>query len=562
MRSKYKIILLLIPLLFAVSACTPTPPTVDRMNGARLVEPIVFQTTKEKGFYTGALNAVPADQVVDSNKDVWGVIVPHHLLAADVIARTLKPLSHNEYEHIVILSPDHFSRGKSKITVATAPLTTTVATTQPDTIMIDELLNLPQVEVHNEIYGPEHGIGSVLPFAQVLWPGVRVTPILIRSDAKQQDVLPLITFLQKQLASNDRTLIIESSDFSHYLTPAVAAQKDQQTLNVLAGDDSEQIWKLEQPENCDSLNILYILKSLQTQQRSRITILENKNSQSYTKEPVEYTTSYITAYLSSTAISDSSHGDQFIMGGDLFTGRFHLMDMRLASFRETEAQKILNQTRGEKLLLNFEGYLSEMCDSKELLKLCMETIPTLSFLKRINVFAVSLANNHTLDGGNEAYSYTKKTLEDAGILVLEDQKINTIQVNNHPLSILTVTDIDPITKKRSHLYHEPLEKLLHELDARPGRKIVFIHWGIEYQNTPGDRENEILSQIRAHPVDLIVGAHPHVASSLTTSKDRIEFYSLGNSWFDQDREKTSGKMGEIKVFETGNLSVKELLLIR
>ena len=63
----------------------------------------------------------------------------------------------------------------------------------------------------------------------------------------------------------------------------------------------------------------------------------------------------------------------------------------------------------QKMILNFEGYLDQQCVFDQL-KLCMEEKPTLEFLKELNVVAVSLANNHSLDGGKDKYNFTKKCI--------------------------------------------------------------------------------------------------------------------------------------------------------
>src|SRR5256885_10394901 len=43
---------------------------------------------------------------------VTGISVPHHLLAADLIARGFWAASANTYERVIVLSPDHFNRSR------------------------------------------------------------------------------------------------------------------------------------------------------------------------------------------------------------------------------------------------------------------------------------------------------------------------------------------------------------------------------------------------------------------------------------------------------------------
>jgi poly-gamma-glutamate synthesis protein (capsule biosynthesis protein) len=43
---------------------------------------------------------------------VTGITVPHHLLAADLIARGFRCAAGGNYERIILLSPDHFRRSR------------------------------------------------------------------------------------------------------------------------------------------------------------------------------------------------------------------------------------------------------------------------------------------------------------------------------------------------------------------------------------------------------------------------------------------------------------------
>lgn len=49
-----------------------------------------------------------------------------------------------------------------------------------------------------------------------------------------------------------RTLIVQSTDFSHYLPLQVALQRDQRTLNVLSANSVDQMAALRQSDHLDS----------------------------------------------------------------------------------------------------------------------------------------------------------------------------------------------------------------------------------------------------------------------------------------------------------------------
>ncbi len=262
--------------------------------------PIFFQGLNSGDFYQENLKRAlrnNASYQADSGARTWGVIVPHHLLAADVIASTLARLAGAKPDRIIILSPDHYLRGKTLFTTTGRDLKTTVGVSGPDRKLVESLRQLPNFAVNDPIFAAEHGIGAILPFVQMLWPKATVTPVLFRSNASARDLQELQNLLAEQV-KDPNTLIIESTDFSHYLTAVQASVKDAQTISAISSGRPEEILNLRQPQNCDSLNILYLMKSIARSRTSRFELFIRKNSQDYFKTPLPETTSYLTYFIS------------------------------------------------------------------------------------------------------------------------------------------------------------------------------------------------------------------------------------------------------------------------
>src|SRR5688572_11415154 len=55
---------------------------------------------------------------------ITGITVPHHLLAADLIAQAFRLASRGKYRRLVLISPDHFKRGKTPFSTTTRRFTT------------------------------------------------------------------------------------------------------------------------------------------------------------------------------------------------------------------------------------------------------------------------------------------------------------------------------------------------------------------------------------------------------------------------------------------------------
>ena len=266
-------------------------------NSQQALKIITLQNQMAPDFYAYILDKIKNNQPMGNLTKTWGVAIPHHQLAADVMAQTLFQLKDNDYENIIILSPDHFNRGTTQISFVESQLKTATGITQISKQDIDTLKTLDKTANGDGFIAFEHGVGTPIPFIVSLWPKANITPILVRGDAKKSDLTELLHFLETK-SRQPKTLIIESSDFSHYLTPEAAHQKDLQTIEILKQDDPEKILNLHQPDNCDSINILYIMKKLQISEKARLDVYLNKNSQDYTKEKVTSSTSYLSFFIS------------------------------------------------------------------------------------------------------------------------------------------------------------------------------------------------------------------------------------------------------------------------
>ena len=168
---------------------------------------------------------------------------------------------------------------------------TVFGTISADTGDAAELKRLPFVTEQNFFYR-EHGLGAEIPFIKYYFPNAKILAITIKESSSPTEIDQLTEALKKIVDQN--TLVIQSTDFSHYLTPAQANIRNQQTLQALHQGNPAAILQLGQPQNIDSTAAQYIQMRLQQEVfHSELQILAHKNSQAYTTDPVTSSTSYI-----------------------------------------------------------------------------------------------------------------------------------------------------------------------------------------------------------------------------------------------------------------------------
>jgi hypothetical protein len=93
-------------LLLLVAACSGA----DQPPGKRAFPP--FFTDRE--VFVAAIRTCQAEPLPQK---IHGVTIPHHLLAADLVAGAFSRVQGQNYRRIIILSPDHFSRSPSPFAV-------------------------------------------------------------------------------------------------------------------------------------------------------------------------------------------------------------------------------------------------------------------------------------------------------------------------------------------------------------------------------------------------------------------------------------------------------------
>jgi poly-gamma-glutamate synthesis protein (capsule biosynthesis protein) len=274
--------------------------------------------------------------------------------------------------------------------------------------------------------------------------------------------------------------------------------------------------------------------------------MASRNSQEYTAQPLASTTSYLVQVYSPENLPIPGV-QRFFFAGDTFFGRYMAGRLARQTWREGLVKRVRQLTGGAPLIVNLEGVIMAECPADPgPLKLCMAARPALDILHDLNVVAVSLANNHTHDFGESSYLTMQRLLTAAGITVLENRAVKDLGL----FQLAAATDLEN--------RQEALRALLTDADLRrfaampPGKpRFVFLHWGQEFTNTPGPREQALAARLAAGGVELIIGSHTHRAGALTGDRQQCLAYSLGNFIFDQRRPEVSGALLEVMFYPQG-----------
>jgi AmmeMemoRadiSam system protein B len=495
------------------------------------------------------LAAIGLCRVQPLPQKISGLTVPHHLLAADLLAEAFARVQGRDYRRIIILSPDHFSRSRTPFAVTRRDFETALGRLTTDRRAVEQLLHNPLVS-ESSLFSHEHGVRALLPFIAHYCPGALLVPIAMRHSSRRADWDSLARTLAPLLTPD--TLLVQSTDFSHYLSPQEARRRDQETLRVLSGGDPREVLSLTEPAHLDSRGCQYLQLLLQWQVfGAGPTVIANRNSQEYTTAPVAKTTSYIVQLYSAEPLPVAG-AKSYFFGGDTFCGRYVAKKLATPASREALRQQVLGITGGKPLILNLEGVLQEKCpESPGPYTLCMANALALPLLRELNVLAVSLANNHSHDLGEDSYRTMRRRLKKQGIAGLENRRV----LDLGPFYLVGFTDVDnQSATKIAQLTRPDLEGLARLQRNKP--IFAFIHWGWEFVQKAGPREQALAALLEEKGVEVIIGCHSHRAGRLSGTRKSCRVFSLGNFLFDQDKPRVSGMLLEAVFFPQGTYFLK------
>ncbi|MEW5757096.1 MAG: AmmeMemoRadiSam system protein B [Pseudomonadota bacterium] len=155
-------------------------------------------------------------------------------IAASAYAR-LKPVK-DTIKKVVLLGPSHRVAFRGLAAPQADEFLTPLGRIRIDQTAIKAILSLPQVHVLDQAHLMEHSLEVHLPFLQMVLRDFALVPLVV-GEASAEEVSEVL----ERLWGNKETLIVVSSDLSHYLSYNAAKSMDRQTSTAIETLDSAAI---------------------------------------------------------------------------------------------------------------------------------------------------------------------------------------------------------------------------------------------------------------------------------------------------------------------------------
>lgn len=188
-------------------------------------------------------------------------------IAATAYARLKK--AHDRITRVVLIGPSHRVAFLGLAVSRAEAFVTPLGNIPVDQAAVQRIVQLPFVEYIEQAHSYEHSLEVHLPFLQEVLDSFEIVPI-VAGDASPEQVGQVL----EMLWGGDETLIVISSDLSHYHHYATAQQMDKATSQII---EQLQYERLDSESACGRVPVRGLMK-LAREQKLSITTIDLRNS--------------------------------------------------------------------------------------------------------------------------------------------------------------------------------------------------------------------------------------------------------------------------------------------
>lgn len=235
--------------------------------------------------------SVLAGELSSTAPRIISAVVPHHLVAGPLLTDVMKILARQQPRLIILVGPNHLNKGGKSIT-GYHGWETPEGVVEAEDKTVSLLLEKGLAVRDEEVLSKEHSIGALVPLLRHFLPGTKIVPLVFHHDVNLQEIDLLLTGLEPFLT--EKTLLLSSVDFSHYLTRSEAQDKDRETLGYMRKYDYTTLFHLGNDYLDSPASLIMAFRLAERQGIKEFTLLNNTNSGIILQNDFIETTSYFT----------------------------------------------------------------------------------------------------------------------------------------------------------------------------------------------------------------------------------------------------------------------------
>jgi AmmeMemoRadiSam system protein B len=160
------------------------------------------------------------------------LIIPHHWTAGPLIVGPLRDLAATrEIDRVILIGPNHTNSGAAPLITSDRAWSTPLGVAHSDGEVL-AAFESAGVAVEPDVMTYEHSVAGIVPAVRYAIPDASITPLIIKSTVRHQDVATVAAELAR-LLSDEGTVIVAAVDFSHGLLLDAARARNAETRVIL-----------------------------------------------------------------------------------------------------------------------------------------------------------------------------------------------------------------------------------------------------------------------------------------------------------------------------------------
>lgn len=259
-----------------------------RKNGA---PPIAYHQSVWNEFAPEIERAIAAESAIKpvNLAHVYGGVVSHHIpTTIPKLVEFYRRLKQTQsVKNFIVIGPDHTDAGKAPVTSSNASFITAYGELKPIEGLAQQLYEVRVANVEEAPFTLEHSIGSQVLIIGRLFPGSRVTPVILRSDTTEDQARALGRKIGSLL--DDGTVLVASVDFSHYLSTEQAEPIDRISGEVVSMLDLDSLALIKADSNKSMAVFMEAMKAKNAGSTDALTIMNTNDL----IQDSDYTTGYV-----------------------------------------------------------------------------------------------------------------------------------------------------------------------------------------------------------------------------------------------------------------------------
>ncbi|MCL2198176.1 MAG: AmmeMemoRadiSam system protein B [Defluviitaleaceae bacterium] len=479
-------------------------------------------------------------RVYEVDGHIYAGVVPHHITAASMISGFFGAAAAfvDEYDLVVIVAPNH--EGDFAPVILSCRGWDVGGGVFSHCGFVEDMLAAPGIDaaVSHAHMQNDHAAGIFIPYIYYYLPGVKVAPVLLNRSLSFEETIIIYEWLENWIAASGlNVLLVASVDFSHFLTPSLAVERDRVTTAAILAHELEKIHTLSDHYLDSPAAMIIFLKYLEAR-GLRPQIVDRACAAEFLGAGLDETTSY-----------------KIIIGAReekttrlTFVGDIMLHEAQLQSCFDRAFALVAPHLQSADLAIgNLETTFSGFFSCFPLFSAPDEFGYA---LKRAGFGLLSTANNHSLDQGVDGLLRTLDFLDSLGIATVgtyrnqtERDTILIREINGIRFAFLAYTF--SAGANSPPFGREYLVNLMHtglmQADIKKARALADIvivtpHMGNEYELFVRQEFKDVAMLMLQAGADVVIAGHPHVVQPMGfvqieengTTRQGFIAYCLGN----------------------------------